>query len=176
MWSVTVSRYKSGVTLQNQAHSHIGLIDKQWTRRLEAIRGKNGFLFYFSGLSFGDAHERASIYNERARRVNQSILNTTRTGNLFNKIIRTANEFNKITICILPSKGKREILFEATRTYVWLKLDVCNMCARFAQPRLKWLFCQSERRFHHFLAYHWGHDRFLVYPITDCFLVFKSRF
>ena len=69
--------------------------------------------------------------------------------------MRTANEFNKITIRILPSKEKREILLKATRTCVWLKLDVCNMCLRFApQPRLKWLLCQSKQRFHHFLAYH----------------------
>ena len=32
---------------------------------------------------------------------------------------------------ILPSKQEREILFEATRTCVWLKLDVCSMCLRF---------------------------------------------
>ena len=52
--------------------------------------------------------------------------------------------FNKVIIYILPSKQKRkkEILFKATRTYiyVWLKLDGCSMCARFAtQPRPKWL-------------------------------------
>ena len=28
---------------------------------------------------------------------------------------------------ILPSKQEREILLEATRTCVWLKLDVCSM-------------------------------------------------
>ena len=33
---------------------------------------------------------------------------------------------------ILPSKQEREILFEATRTCVWLKIDVCSMCVRFA--------------------------------------------
>ena len=32
---------------------------------------------------------------------------------------------------ILPSKQEREILFEATRTCVWLKLDVCSMRVRF---------------------------------------------
>ena len=77
-------------------------------------------------------NERASIYHERARRVKESIFNKTRAGNLFNKIMRTANEFNKITIRILPSKEKREILFKATRTCVGLKLDVCSMRVRFA--------------------------------------------
>ena len=33
---------------------------------------------------------------------------------------------------ILPSKLEREILFEATRTCICLKLDVCNICVRFA--------------------------------------------
>ena len=37
---------------------------------------------------------------------------------------------------ILPSKQEREILFEATRTCVWLKLDVCSMPgnSRAAKP------------------------------------------
>ena len=33
---------------------------------------------------------------------------------------------------ILPSKQERDILFEATRTCIWLKLDVCSMHVRFA--------------------------------------------
>ena len=33
---------------------------------------------------------------------------------------------------ILPSKQEREILFEATKTCVWLKLHVCSMCVGFA--------------------------------------------
>ena len=33
---------------------------------------------------------------------------------------------------ILPFKQEREILFEATRTCVWLRLDVCSMRVRFA--------------------------------------------
>ena len=33
---------------------------------------------------------------------------------------------------ILPSSQEREILFEAIRTCVWLKLDVCSMYVRFA--------------------------------------------
>ena len=37
----------------------------------------------------------------------------------------------KVIIYILPSKQEREILFEATRTCIWLKLDVCSMCVRF---------------------------------------------
>ena len=35
-------------------------------------------------------------------------------------------------MCILPSRQEREMLFEATRTCVWLELDVCRMCVRFA--------------------------------------------
>ena len=47
----------------------------------------------------------------------------------------TGNGFNKVIMYILPSRTsmqEREILFEATRTCVWLKLDVCNMRVRFA--------------------------------------------
>ena len=55
-----------------------------------------------------------------------------RTGNGFNKIMRTSNGFNTVIMYILPSKQEREILFEATRTCVWLKLDVCSMLVRFA--------------------------------------------
>ena len=78
--------------------------------------------------------------NERVNEsISRSILHATRTGNGFNKIMRTANGFNKVMMCLLPSKQKREILFEATRTCVWLKLDVCSMCLRFAtHPRPKY--------------------------------------
>ena len=72
--------------------------------------------------------------------ISWSIFNATRTSNGFNKIIRTGNDFNKVIIYILPSEQKREILFEATRTCVGLKLDVCSMCVGFAtQSRPKWL-------------------------------------
>ena len=46
--------------------------------------------------------------------------------------MRTGNVFNTVIMYILPSKQEREILFEATRTCVWLELDVCRMCVRFA--------------------------------------------
>ena len=36
----------------------------------------------------------------------------------------TGNGFNKVIMYILPSRQEREILFEATRTCVWLVLDV----------------------------------------------------
>ena len=65
-------------------------------------------------------------------RVNESIFNATRTGNGFNKIMSTGNGFNKVIMYILPSRQEREILFEATRTCVWLELDVCSICVRFA--------------------------------------------
>ena len=61
-----------------------------------------------------------------------SIFNTTRTDSGFNKIMSTGNGFNKVIMYILPFRQEREILFEATRTCVWLKLDVCSMCMRFA--------------------------------------------
>ena len=65
--------------------------------------------------------------------ISRSIFNATRTGNGFNKLImRTDNGFNKVIMYILPAKQEREILFEATRTCVWLTLDVCSMGVRFA--------------------------------------------
>ena len=78
-----------------------------------------------------------SIYHERAcdREYFPEYLQcATRTGNGFNKIMRTSNGFNTVTVImyILPSKQEREILFGATRTCVWLKLDVCSMRVRFA--------------------------------------------
>ena len=46
----------------------------------------------------------------------------------------------KVTEHTLPSKQKKEILFEATRTCNWLKLDAGSMCVRFVtQLRPKWL-------------------------------------
>ena len=60
---------------------------------------------------------------------------TQRESNGFNKVKRTGNGFNKVTMYILPYKQEREILFEATRTSVWLKLDVCSMCVRFVTQR-----------------------------------------
>ena len=69
------------------------------------------------------------------KRVNESIFrsifNATRTGDGFNKVMRTGNGFNKLIMYILPSKQERETLFEATRTCIWLKLDVCSMYVRF---------------------------------------------
>ena len=51
---------------------------------------------------------------------------------LINKIIGTGKGFNDVLMYIFPLKQEREILFEATITCVWLKLDVCSMCVRFA--------------------------------------------
>ena len=71
--------------------------------------------------------------NERVNEsISRSIFNATRTGKGFNKIMSASNGFNKVIMYILPSRQGREILFEATRTCVWLKLDVCSMCVRFA--------------------------------------------
>ena len=46
--------------------------------------------------------------------------------------MRTGNGFNTVIMYIIPSKQEREILFEATRTCVSLRLDVCSMRVRFA--------------------------------------------
>ena len=71
--------------------------------------------------------------NERVNEsISRSISNATRTGNGFNEMISTGNGFNKVIMYILPSSQEKEILFEATRTYVLLELDVCSMCVRFA--------------------------------------------
>ena len=71
--------------------------------------------------------------NERVNEsISRSIFNATKTGNGFNKIMTTGNGFNKVIMYLLLSKQEREILFEATRTCVWLKLDVCSMHVRFA--------------------------------------------
>ena len=48
----------------------------------------------------------------------------------------TGNGFNKVIMYILPSRQEREILFEATRTCIWLKLclqhvsEICNTTVR----------------------------------------------
>ena len=76
--------------------------------------------------------------NERVNEsISRRIFDATRTVNEFNKIRRTGSGFNKVIMFILPSKQEGEILFEATRTCVWLKLDVvqhacviCNTTAR----------------------------------------------
>ena len=52
--------------------------------------------------------------------ISRSIFNATMDG--INKIMSTGNGFNKVIMYILPSRQEREILFEATRTCVWLKL------------------------------------------------------
>ena len=80
-------------------------------------------------------NEQVSIYHERVceREYFPEYLQCEmRTGNRFNEIMRTGNGFNTVIMNILPSKQEREILFEATRTCVWLKLDVCSMRVRFA--------------------------------------------
>ena len=101
----------------------------------------------------------------------RSILHAMRSGNGFNnKIMGTGNGLNKVIMYILPSKQKREILFEAVRTCVCLKLDVCSMCVTIAtKPWSKWLnevkkFAKVNGAFTIFL--HWRHDRFIVYKFN----------
>ena len=79
-----------------------------------------------------------SIYHERAcerEYFPEYLQRATRTGNGFNEIMRTRDGFNTVIMYTLQSKQEREILFEATRTCVWLKLDVCSMRVRFATPQ-----------------------------------------
>ena len=122
--------------------------------------------------------------NERVNEsISQSIFNATRTGNGFNKIMSTGNRFNKVIMYILPSRQERETLFEATRTCIWLELDVCGMCVRFAMQQhdtsglinhqVKY-FAKVNSAFIIFLQRR--HGRFFKFiPIKDCFLVFESR-
>ena len=75
---------------------------------------------------------------------------------------------------ILPSKQEREILFEATRTCVWLKLDVCSMRVRFAtqQPER-----DTSGLINHQVKYiflHRRHGRFIVYQFKTVSL-FSNR-
>ena len=101
--------------------------------------------------------------------ISWSIFNATKTGNGFNKIMSTGNGFNKVIMYILPS-NKREILFEATRTCIWLELDVCSMCVRFAKQQRDTsglmnhegkYFAKANSAFAIFL--HRRHGRFIVY-------------
>ena len=114
--------------------------------------------------------------NERVNKsISRSIFNATRTGNGFTKMMITGNGFNKVIMYILHSRQEREILFEANRTCVWLELDVCSMCVRFATQQrdtsglinhqVKY-FTKANSAFTIFL--HRRHDRFIVYQFkTD---------
>ena len=101
--------------------------------------------------------------------------------NGFNKIMRAGSGFNKVIIYILPSKQEREILFEATRTCVCFKLDVCSMCVRVA-PRQRdtsglinhqvKYFAKANSAFTIFS--HRRHGRFIVYQFKTVSL-FSNR-
>ena len=90
--------------------------------------------------------------------------------------MRTGNGFNKVIMYILPSKQEREILFEATRTCVWLKLDVCSV--RFATQQrdtsglinhqVKY-FAKANSAFNIFLQRR--HGRFIVYQFKTVSLL-----
>ena len=122
---------------------------------------------------------RLFIMNEHVNEsISLGIFNSRRTGNGFNKIVRTGNGFNKVIMYILSSKQEREILFEATRTYVWLKHDVCSMCVRFATQQrdtsgllnhqVKY-FAKANSAFTIFL--HRRHGRFIVYQFKTVSLL-----
>ena len=129
-------------------------------------------LLYFSVWVFETPNKRAIIMmKERvSKSISRSIFNPTRTGNGFNKIMSTGNGFNKVIMYIIPSRQKSEILFEATRTCVWLELDVCSMCVRFATQQRDTsglinhqvqYFAKANSAFTIFL--HRKHGRFIVY-------------
>ena len=117
--------------------------------------------------------------NERVNEsISRNIFKATRTGNGFNKIMSTGNGFNKVIMYTLPSRQEREILFEATRTCVWLEVNVCSMSVRFATQQrdtcglinhqVKY-FAKANSAFTIFL--HRRHDRFIVYQFeTDSLL------
>ena len=113
-------------------------------------------------------------------RVNESILRSILQRELV-IIMSTGNGFNKVIMYILSSRQEREILFEATRTCVWLELDVCSMCVRFAtQQRDKSglinhqvkYFAKANSAFTIFL--HRRHDRFKFYQFKTVSL-FPNR-
>ena len=93
-------------------------------------------------------------------------------------------DLTKEIMHILPSRQEREILFEATRTCVWLKLDVCSMRVRFATQQrdrsglinhqVKY-FAKANSAFTIFL--HRRHDRFKVYQFktVSLFLIRDSK-
>ena len=113
--------------------------------------------------------------------ISRSIFNATRTGNGFNKIMSTGNGFNKVIMYILPSRHEREILFEGTRTCVWLELDVCSKRERFATQQrdpsglmnhqVKY-FAEANSAFTIF--FHRRHGRFIVYQLKTVSL-FSNR-
>ena len=77
--------------------------------------------------------------------ISRSIFNATRTGNGFNKIMSTGDEFNKVIMYIFHSRKEREILFEAT--CVWLKLclqHVCEICNTTARKKVPWFNILSD--------------------------------
>ena len=96
-------------------------------------------------------------------------------------IMSTGNGFNKVIMYILPPRQEREILFEATRTCVWLELDVCSMCVRFATQQLDKsglinhqvkYFAKANSAFTIFV--HRRHDRFIFYQFKSVSL-FPNR-
>ena len=166
------SRYKSGVTLQNQTHSLWTSYRRTVNKTTWSNLQYNTELFYFS----------VWVYERVNESISWSIFNATKTGNGFNKIMSTGNGFNKVIMYILPS-NKREILFEATRTCIWLELDVCSMCVRFATQQrntsglinhqVKY-FAKANSAFTIFL--HRRRDRFIVYQfLFPCFRIMILR-
>ena len=106
--------------------------------------------------------------------ISRSIFNATRTGksgNGFNKIMRTGNGFNKG----LGLGSRKKNLFEATRTCVWLKLDVCSMRVRFAtqQRDTSGLINHQVKYFAKAFTifFHRRHGRFIVYQFKTVSLL-----
>ena len=108
--------------------------------------------------------------------ISRSIFNAMRTGNGFNKIMSTGSGFNKVIMYIPLSRQEREILFEATRICIWLKLDVCRFATQQCNTRglinhqVKY-FAKANSVFTIFL--HRRHGRFIVYQFktVHCFRI-----
>ena len=95
------------------------------------------------------------------------------------KIMRTGNGFNEVIMYILPSKQESEILFEASRTCVWWKLDVCSMRVRFAtqQPDTSGLINHQVKYFANsaFTIFSQRrHGRFIVYQLRTVSLLLNQ--
>ena len=119
--------------------------------------------------------------NERVNEsISRSIFNATRTGNGFKKIMRTGNG---CILCIFfPSSRKGKYCLKPLEpACVWLKLDVCSMCVRFAtqqrdtcgliNDQVKY-FAKVNSAFTSLL--HRRHGRFIVYQFKTVFL-FSNR-
>ena len=115
------SRYKSGVTLQNQTHS-LRTLYRQTVNKMSWSNPRyNTKLFYFrSEFSRHPTSRRVFMMNERVNEsISQSIFNATRTSNGFNKIqwVLTMD----LIKCIFspPSRKEKYCLKQLEHAFGW---------------------------------------------------------